>query len=403
MIKNIILDVGGILFDDSKDNIEKILGKDCDYIYKTAYGKEFQKCLLGKLSIQEYINSFQNEKDFNDIKYILEKDNLKKSYPLIENNFEFIKKLKKDGYKLFLLTNITEDSYNYINSIININDMFDGGIYSYQEHLIKPSYEIYNLVLNRFSLNKEETLFFDDKEKNVIVANELGIKSFIFTSIIDIKNNIRYAAPNIIVLDILDGLYFPPKEFIDAVMDCPEYASEEYKDFIRAYTEHNFWGENKQVIENIETACLLIQQDHNYFKEFVLENKAINIVTKKGSLLNYAIQLKDNEIAEWLIEEKIDINSFDGLELLTALKMNNTRIALQLLRHGIITDGDEMKSNPLLFAIKIGSRELVEELMTKHRHLVAVYTNEYVKNYTILDIAKRYKNDQIIQTVKKYL
>ena len=112
MIKNIILDVGGILFDDSKDNIEKILGKDCDYIYKTAYGKEFKKCLLGKLSIQEYINSLQNEKDFNDIKYILEKDNLKKSYPLIENNFEFIKKLKKDGYKLFLLTNITEDSYN---------------------------------------------------------------------------------------------------------------------------------------------------------------------------------------------------------------------------------------------------------------------------------------------------
>ena len=130
-----------------------------------------------------------NGKKVNE-KYILQKDNLKKSYPLIENNFEFIKKLKKDGYKLFLLTNITEDSYNYINSIININDMFDGGIYSYQEHLIKPSYEIYNLVLNRFSLNKEETLFFDDKEKNVIVANELGIKSFIFTSIIDIKNNL---------------------------------------------------------------------------------------------------------------------------------------------------------------------------------------------------------------------
>ena len=110
-----------------------------------------------------------------------------------------------------------------------------------------------------------------------------------------------------------------------------------------------------------------------------------------------------DQLRNILIEEKIDINSFDGLELLTALKMNNTRIALQLLRHGIITDGDEMKSNPLLFAIKIGSRELVEELMTKHRHLVAVYTNEYVKNYTILDIAKRYKNDQIIQTVKKYL
>lgn len=59
---------------------------------------------------------------------------------------------------------------------------------------------------------------------------------------------------------------------------------------------------------------------------------AINIVTKKGSLLNYAIQLKDNEIAEWLIEEKIDINSFDGLELLTALKMNNTRNCFAIIK-----------------------------------------------------------------------
>ena len=96
------------------------------------------------------INSLQNEKEFYNIKYILEKDNLKKSYPLIENNFEFIERLKEDGYKLFLLTNITEDSYNYINSIININDIFDGGIYSYQEHLIKPGYEIYNLLINCF-------------------------------------------------------------------------------------------------------------------------------------------------------------------------------------------------------------------------------------------------------------
>lgn len=190
MIKNIILDVGGILFDDSKNNIEKVLGKNCDYIYKTAYGTGFKKCLLWEISVQEYIDSLKNEKYFNNIKYILEKDNLKKTYPLIENNFKFIENLKEDGYKLFLLTNITEDSYNYINSIVNINNIFDGGIYSYQEHLIKPNHEIYNLLINRFSLNKEETLFFDDKEKNVIAANESGIKSFIFTSIVDIKNNL---------------------------------------------------------------------------------------------------------------------------------------------------------------------------------------------------------------------
>lgn len=191
MIKNIVLDVGGVIFDDSKQNIQKLLNKNCDNIYKLAYGGGFKKCLLGEISVQEHINSLKNEKDFNDISYILKKENLIKSYPLIKNNFEYIKDLRKRGYKLFLLTNITEDSYNYINELININEKFDGGIYSYQEHLIKPDYDIYNLLINRFNLNKYETIFFDDKEKNVKAANEVGIKSYVFTSINDIESNLE--------------------------------------------------------------------------------------------------------------------------------------------------------------------------------------------------------------------
>lgn len=191
MIKNIILDVGGVFFDDSKHNIERLLNKNCDNIYRTAYGKGFKRSLLGEISVQEHINSLKNENDFNDINYILKKENLIKSYPLIKDNFEYIKNLKKRGYKLYLLTNITEDSYNYINDLININKIFDGGIYSYQEHLIKPDYDIYNLLINKFKLNKEETIFFDDKEKNVLAANKVGIKSFVFTSIEDIENNLK--------------------------------------------------------------------------------------------------------------------------------------------------------------------------------------------------------------------
>lgn len=191
MIKNIVLDVVGVIFDDSKQNIQKLLNKNCDNIYKIAYGSGFKKCLLGEISVQEHINSLKDEKDFNDISYILKKENLIKSYPLIKNNFEYIKDLRKRGYKLFLLTNITEDSYNYINELININEKFDGGIYSYQEHLIKPDYDIYNLLINRFNLNKDETIFFDDKEKNVKAANEVGIKSYVFTSINDIESNLE--------------------------------------------------------------------------------------------------------------------------------------------------------------------------------------------------------------------
>lgn len=191
MVKNIILDIGGVFFDDSKKHIEKLLNKKCDRIYKVAYGRGFKRSLLGEISVQNHMDSLKNDPDFNDISYILNKENLKESYPLMRANFEYIKNLKERGYKLYLLSNITEDSYNYINDLIDINKIFDGGIYSYQEHLVKPDYDIYNLLTDRFNLNKKETIFFDDKEKNVIAANKVGIKSFVFTSVKDIENNLK--------------------------------------------------------------------------------------------------------------------------------------------------------------------------------------------------------------------
>ncbi len=190
MLKNIIFDVGGILFDDGKKNIEKVLNnKNFDLIYNTAYGKGYSECLLGKKSVEEYIDSMKNLKDFQSIKYILSKENLEKAYPLIEKNYTYIKELKKLGYKLYLLTNITENSYNHIKNIIDIN-VFNGGIYSYQVHLMKPDPKIYQLIIEKYNLNKNETVFFDDREENVKAANKIGIKAFVFNSIEDVKNNI---------------------------------------------------------------------------------------------------------------------------------------------------------------------------------------------------------------------
>ena len=195
MIKNIILDIGGVIFDDSKKNIEKLLKKNCDNIYSKAYGKGFKQVLLGEMTIKELLDSLRNEYEFNDIKYILDKNNLKKSYPIIKDNYEYIKTLKQRGYNLYLLSNITEDSYNYINDLINIDETFKGGVYSYQENIVKPNYEIYNLILSKYNLKKEETIFFDDKEKNVKAANEVGLNSYVFNTIEDIEKKINSNIP----------------------------------------------------------------------------------------------------------------------------------------------------------------------------------------------------------------
>lgn len=191
MIKNIILDVGGILFDDSKENLVKLLNKNCDLLYKETYGKGFKECLLGNQTIKEYLNTLKDKDNYQEIEYVLNKQNLYRTYPIMSDNFNYIKKLRQKGYKIYLLTNITKDSYYYINDTINIDSTFDGGVYSYQEHLIKPDVKIYTLLLEKYNLSKEETIFFDDKEKNIIAAQALGIKAILFTSITDIEGALK--------------------------------------------------------------------------------------------------------------------------------------------------------------------------------------------------------------------
>ena len=186
MIKNIILDVGGVILDDSKENIDKILKKDSKEIYKKAFGGNFKKCLLGEMTVDEHIKLLKEDKDYEDINYILNKKNLKITYPLFKENYEYIKTLKNKGYKLFILSNITEDSYLYMKEE-KLLDIMDGGIYSYQEHLVKPDEKIYELIIKKYNLKKEETIFFDDKEKNVEAAKKCNIKSIKFETIEDIK------------------------------------------------------------------------------------------------------------------------------------------------------------------------------------------------------------------------
>ena len=188
--KNLIFDVGGVIFDDGKDNMKKVVGEGYDQIYKKAYGKGFKECLLGNKKVSELIEDLKDDELYEKLKYVLSYENLNVSYPIIKENFLYIKSLQ-DSYDMYLLTNITEDSYNYINSVIDIDSIFKGGIYSYQDGVVKPNFDIYNLLLEKYNLKKEECIFFDDKEKNVMAAKSLGIKSVVFKSLDDLKSSLK--------------------------------------------------------------------------------------------------------------------------------------------------------------------------------------------------------------------
>lgn len=106
-------------------------------------------------------------------------DYMNQDYENQESTEEYTEEiLRKDGY---LQKCLKEDN-------IDIDDIFNGGIYSCQEHLMKLDKNIYELIIQRFNLKKEETIFFDDKNKNVVSIINCGINSFVFNSIDDIIN-----------------------------------------------------------------------------------------------------------------------------------------------------------------------------------------------------------------------
>src|SRR5699024_7984361 len=53
--------------------------------------------------------------------------------------------------------------------------LMDGGVFSYDVGYMKPDEEIYKILINKYKINPEEAVFFDDREENIEAANKLGI------------------------------------------------------------------------------------------------------------------------------------------------------------------------------------------------------------------------------------
>lgn len=195
MIKNIILDIGGIFVDDGAKKYQdqkykeklNLPFEEIKLIGKIAFGTSFNECLLGNKTIKNHISDVIKEvpKYKNELIYMLDPTLYSETYPIIEEVLQYIYLLKDKGYKIYFLSNTTLEAYEPIEDIL---DDFDGGIYSFQEHLIKPDKEIYRRIIDRYNLVKEECVFFDDNVENVKSANEFGLKSYVFKNLTDMEN-----------------------------------------------------------------------------------------------------------------------------------------------------------------------------------------------------------------------
>ena len=97
---------------------------------------------------------------------------------------ERLLQLKKDGYRLFLLSNTIDVHWDYCVEHLfpyqkyGVEDYFEQCFLSQRMHLAKPNARIYEEVIRQVNIHPDETLFIDDLKENCEAAEKLGIHTF---------------------------------------------------------------------------------------------------------------------------------------------------------------------------------------------------------------------------------
>ena len=107
---------------------------------------------------------------------------VKDSLTVIPNTLRLLEKASENGFNLYCLSNMSPENYLFLKHKYAFFEFFHGIVVSGLENTVKPEKEIYQILLQRFSLNPGETLFIDDREENTRTAADLGISTITFST-----------------------------------------------------------------------------------------------------------------------------------------------------------------------------------------------------------------------------
>jgi len=185
-ISSIVFDIGGVLIDwnprhlfrkvfDSKAEMEWFLANVCTYEWNVQQdgGKLFS---VATAELQE---KFPEYSDKIALYYGRWEEMLDRE---IKGTVEIFRKLKSAGMPLYALSNWSHEAFPVAYNRYDFMKEFDGLVVSGYEKLLKPDHAIYRVLINRYSINPEESVYIDDNRPNADAAAELGFNAIHFRS-----------------------------------------------------------------------------------------------------------------------------------------------------------------------------------------------------------------------------
>lgn len=178
--QTIIFDIGKVLIDFNIEYIAKQMLpiRLFRYIKEPFFTDQWLKLDAGTVTSSEssklICNKFNLQGDEKLFQNIM--DNFCKEcqpLPLAST----IKELKKQGKKVYLLTNYGDNSFTVSRKHFPFLQEVDGEVVSARVKVCKPEKEIYTILLNKYNIDPSTAVYIDDNFDNIKAGRALNIDS----------------------------------------------------------------------------------------------------------------------------------------------------------------------------------------------------------------------------------
>lgn len=193
-IKNIIFDFGGVLVDWNPIYLFSKEFEDeakMNHFLENVCTPEWNMQQDAGRSLAEATKLLQQEhpeyKDLIELYYGRWEEMLGGD---IQENVRILKELKQK-FPIYGLTNWSSETINIAYDRYDFFEHIDGIVVSGDEKLIKPDPRLYEILLDRFNIKANESLFIDDNAQNIDTAQNMGFHTIHYTPNTDLEKEVK--------------------------------------------------------------------------------------------------------------------------------------------------------------------------------------------------------------------
>ena len=189
MIKNIFFDVMGVVCvvgDDTNELLVPFIQKFNKIITKEQINEYYSDASSGKMTSDKFwLKVGVDESRIN----LIETEYLDKYFISDTGIIDIMKILKEKGYKIGLLSNDLSEWSEFLRNKFGLNDLVDYCVISGEAKSRKPDEAIYKYAIRKYKIDPHESVFVDDRYKNLVPAEKLGFKTVLFDRNYSYKEN----------------------------------------------------------------------------------------------------------------------------------------------------------------------------------------------------------------------